>query len=291
MSEITFSYKEAILHGWAMTKKYMKTLFILALVYLSFNLASGVMESMAGRSHMPRHDLKALFKDEAQGNRFYQYLQEAGYINKFGVVQDKLQQIESPADLTLLEEFSSQQEDIYEFLQPYHYRLPFPKSVFYGLSFFLWAINTVMSIGFIKSSLMLARDEEPSVSELFTNWRIVIPYLLASICYGFAVFAGFILLIIPGIIFMLMFQLYPYLVIDQGMGPIESLKHSRAITKGSRIRLAVFGLLLVLLNIGGLLCLVVGLFFTVSISSIAMAYVYDQLENPPDASLLDQPIN
>jgi hypothetical protein len=32
-----------------------------------------------------------------------------------------------------------------------------------------------------------------------------------------------------------------------------------------------------LFNLAGLLCLVVGLFFTVPASSIAMAYVYDQL--------------
>ena len=135
-----------------------------------------------------------------------------------------------------------------------------------------------MGIGFVKVSLMASRDQEPTAAELFLNGNKLVPYLLSSICYCLAVLGGFILLIIPGIIVMIMLQMYTYLIIDKGLGPIEALKRSRVITKGQRWRLFVFGSLLVLLNIAGLLCLVVGLFFTMWTSSIAMAYVYDRLE-------------
>lgn len=99
---------------------------------------------------------------------------------------------------------------------------------------------------------------------------------------------GFILLIVPGIIIVLMFQMYAYLVVDKGLGPIAALKRSRVITKGSRWRLFVLGFLIVLVNLGGLLCLVVGLLVTIPLTAIASARVYDLLEHAPDVRL-DQP--
>ncbi len=279
MTQTKFSYKEAIAHGWKMTKKYLKTLFIFAVIYILFNVITGMLQNFAGGGIISRHEVTEVYKDSAQADLFTQYLQEAGYINKYGQTQDKLRQLITRDDLILPSNFEDKRDDIYDFLNQHRYRLPFPKPIFYGLIVILWVINMLISIGFIKACLMMSRDVVPSIAELFSNGRIFIPYLLASICYGLVILGGFILLIIPGIIFMIMFEMYPYLIIDKGLGPIQSLKRSCVITKGSRGRLAVFGLLLVLLNIGGLLCLVIGLFFTISISSIAACYVYDRLEN------------
>ena len=34
MAEVKFSYKEALAHGWAMTRKYLATIFVISLVYV-----------------------------------------------------------------------------------------------------------------------------------------------------------------------------------------------------------------------------------------------------------------
>ena len=279
MSELKFSNKEAIDHGWAMTKKYFKTILLLSFIYIFFSIINGVFGHLAGTGLMPKNDLNALYPDKIQAERLYQHFQATGYVDQYGKVKEKLQEAKLSGDLVLPPEFENDRERIYIFLNTYRYRLPFPKIIFYGITFFLWLLTNVMGIGFLKSFLMISRDQKPSPNELFANWNILIPYFLGGVCYGLAVLGGFILLIIPGIILMFMLQMYAYLIIDKRMGPIESLKRSRVITKGSRGQLAVLGLWLLLLNIGGFLCLLVGLFFTISVSSVAMAYAYDQLES------------
>ncbi len=281
MAEEKFFYKEALTHGWQMTRKYWKTILAIAVIYFLFSAVRGTLEHFAGSDVISRREVNNLYSDRAGRDRFFQYLQEAGYINKFGHVQDKLQQMAAPEDLTLPSEFVDHRDAVYKFLNSFRYRLPFSKPVYYLFAISLWVIYILMSIGFIKVSLMLSRDQKPPISELFLNWNAFIPYVLGCICYGLTVLGGFILLIIPGIIFMIMFQMSPFLIVDKGLGPIAALKRSRAITKGSKGRLAVFGLLVLLLNLGGLLCLLVGLFFTVAITYIAMAYIYDRLENAP----------
>gem|GEM_PF-2273881 len=273
------SYKEAIAHGWDMTRKYWLPLLMVTIIYVIFQVLGGVLQSQVGRSHMSRFEVAAVYKDRARADRFYLYLQQAGYINKSGFVQSRLQDLTNPADLALSSDFADKRTEISNFLNSYRYRLPFPRPVFYLFSFGLWLLGIVMMAGYTKVSLLAARDEQPSVPELFNNWNRVIPLLLGGLCYGLVVLGGFILLIIPGIIFMIMFQMYMYLIIDKGLGPIASLKRSRVITKGNRGRLGVLGLLLILVNLAGFLCLVVGLFLTIWTSAIAMAYVYDRLEH------------
>jgi hypothetical protein len=273
------SFKGAISHGWDMTRKYWQPLLLVAIIYLLFQVLGGVLESQTGRKQMYPYAAAAVYKDRAQADKFYKYLQENGYISPFGHVQSKLQDMASPAGLTLPPEFSDKKNEISRFLDAYRYRLPFPKPVFYLMSFGLWLIGLLVMIGFTKVSLMGTRDQPPSVGELFSGWNRLIPVLLGSICYGLAVMGGLVLLIVPGIILMVMLQMYLYLIVDKGLGPIAALRRSRVITKGHRWWLCIFGLLLLLLNLAGFLCLVVGLFFTIWTSSIAMAYVYDRLEH------------
>ena len=90
-------------------------------------------------------------------------------------------------------------------------------------------------------------------------------------------FCGFLLLIIPGIIWAIGFQLAPYFVVDKGMDPLEALKKSWAATRGAKWNLFLFGLLLGLINMLGFLALMVGLLFTLPLSMVAMAYVYRKL--------------
>ncbi len=279
----TFSSKEAIAHGFRMTKKHLKLVFLVLLVYLAYGIADGVLTAGAGESRMRKTDVRELYEDPMTADRFYQHLQATGYVSNFGTRQAKLEDLKSAAELVLPPEFEGDRERIFEFLLPYTYRLPYPKAVYYAFAIGLWLVSILIGIGVIKMSILASRDQDPKFEELFAHGRLMLPYLLGSIAYGLAVLGGLFLLIIPGIIFMVMLALYPYFIIDKNMGPIQSLKASRSLTKGVRFKLLGFWALLMLVNLGGVLCLIIGLVFTLPATYIASAYVYDQLLSSEEA--------
>lgn len=276
MAVKSFSKKEAISYGINITKKYLGVIFGILLIFAGFQIISGLLSSGAG-SPVRKDDVSMLYRDSAAASQFIRYLEEAGYVNKFGMVQEKLQNITKASDLVLPANLQVDREKIFNFLNLHRYRLPFPKILYYLLAIVLWVLGIIIQIGSVKISILLSRDQRPAISELFTNGHLFIKFLLGSICYGLAVMGGFLLLVVPGIILMVMLEMYSYFIVDKNMGPIESLKASRALTKGVRWQLFCFGVLLVLFNLAGLLCLVVGLLFTIPVTYIASAYVYDQL--------------
>ena len=101
--------------------------------------------------------------------------------------------------------------------------------------------------------------------------------MLGAILFSLIVLAGFVLLVVPGIALSVMLQYYSYFIIDKNMGPVEAIKASAALTKGVRWKLFGFLLALGLINIVGALLLVVGLFATVPVSLVAVAFVYRKL--------------
>jgi len=91
------------------------------------------------------------------------------------------------------------------------------------------------------------------------------------------VLGGTILLIVPGVIWAVKFQFFSYFIIDKGLGPIEALKKSSAITKGVKWNLLGFDLLIGGIALLGVLALLIGLLAAIPTAMIAMAFVYRKL--------------
>ena len=138
-------------------------------------------------------------------------------------------------------------------------------------------LGIVVQLGLMKISIQFCDNIEGKLSDLFSAFHLIIKYILASILYFLIVLGGIILLIIPGIIWALKFMLYPYFIIDQGLGPIKALKASARATDGAKWDLFVFGIVLGLINFAGMLLLIVGLFATIPTSMVAFAYVFRTL--------------
>jgi hypothetical protein len=165
-------------------------------------------------------------------------------------------------------------------------------------------LQMILQIGVIKITLQVV-DKQPSrVPDLWSGTPLFLKYLLASLLY-FLIFlpclllvgggaalmgpetasglakAGGVALLVAGVaaaIYLgLMFSLYPYLIVDKNAGPVEALGRSRRVTSGARGWLFVFGLLLGLINVLGALVVLIGLFVTLPVTLVAMAYVYRQL--------------
>jgi len=138
-------------------------------------------------------------------------------------------------------------------------------------------LSTLLQMGTLKIWLKFVDEEKPEFGDLFGQYPVFFKYLLASILYGLIIFAGMILLIVPGIIWAIKYMFFSYLIIDQKMGAIEALKASGKITMGYKWDLFVFGILFALINIAGALCCFIGLFATVPTTMLAWAYLYRNL--------------
>lgn len=138
-------------------------------------------------------------------------------------------------------------------------------------------LNVMIHIGIIKISLKLANNQKAEFVDFFSSMHLFFKFLFVSIVYGLIVLAGFILLIIPGIIWSVQFGFFGYLIISHDMGISASLKKSSEITKDIKGKLLIFYLLLFVINLAGMLCLIVGLFVSIPTTIVAGAYVYRKL--------------
>lgn len=107
--------------------------------------------------------------------------------------------------------------------------------------------------------LKAARGEKVEVKDIFAAfgnyWNAVLAGLLVAVIVGI----GFVLLIIPGIIFGCKLAFTPYLVVDRKMEVIEAVKESWRMTEGHALTIFLIGLLAIPISIAGLICLGVGI--------------------------------
>lgn len=144
------------------------------------------------------------------------------------------------------------------------------------VSIVMWIVGSIISMGVIFITLQFVDKKKPQVKDVFYT-KNLFNFILASIMKTLIIFVGYLLLIIPGIIFSIKLQYAEYLIVDKQKDAVDSLKGSWELTKGVKWNLFLFGLLLGLINILGFLALFVGLLVTVPLSMVANAYVYRKL--------------
>ena len=140
-----------------------------------------------------------------------------------------------------------------------------------------FVLSMIIGMGLIKICLRFCDGEKGEFSDLFSCYPLFFNYLIGSILYWLIIMVGLVLLIIPGIIWAIKFQFFDYLIVDKGLGPIDALEKSSEITRGVKWDLFIFAILLIIINIMGFLCLLVGLFVTIPVTMVAMAFVYRKL--------------
>ncbi|MBI4826627.1 MAG: hypothetical protein HY807_09455 [Nitrospirae bacterium] len=149
-------------------------------------------------------------------------------------------------------------------------------------------LNFVVKLGFIRISLNFCDGVKSEFDELLSSFGLLTNYIWATILYVLIIVGGLVLFIVPGCIWAVKFNLFSYFMVEKGLGPIEALKASALATEGAKWDLATFGVLMLLINIAGFLCFVVGLFATIPTTMIAYAYVYKKLA--ARAALLNGPM-
>jgi uncharacterized membrane protein len=139
-------------------------------------------------------------------------------------------------------------------------------------------VSLLLTLGWLRVALEVTNGVKPELGDVFKANGYG-PFILASILFYIGALIGFILLIIPGIIFIATFGFYGFVIAQRGdgVGVLESLQRSHELTRGHRWELFGMALVFLLVNIVGLLACIVGVIFTSGITLIAWAYLYRAL--------------
>jgi hypothetical protein len=94
--------------------------------------------------------------------------------------------------------------------------------------FNLWVyVATLQAISQVIDGKILGVKET-----LQSSIKKFLPVLFTGILTGIIILIGFILLIVPGFIFLIWFYFAQYLIIFEKLGPVSALKRSRQLVKG-----------------------------------------------------------
>jgi hypothetical protein len=108
--------------------------------------------------------------------------------------------------------------------------------------FYYFLIFPVLSAGYYLLVLQAARKEEAGLGTLWAPFSRILSVLGAVLLYFLVVLVGFLLLVIPGIIWAIKYMYAPLVVVDQGLPAAEALGESGRITAGYKWKLFLMAL-------------------------------------------------
>jgi len=111
-------------------------------------------------------------------------------------------------------------------------------------------VGAFLTMNRIKIFLRIYDGETADYADLFRDFNQFLNFLGGYMLYGLIVAAGFMLLIVPGVYWALKYSMTTYLMVDQGLSPMEAIRKSGQLTDGHKgelfvIVLAMFGIILV----------------------------------------------
>lgn len=137
--------------------------------------------------------------------------------------------------------------------------------------------------------LRAIRNEKFEISEMFDGFRKnYINIILANLLTFAIIGLGFVLLIVPGIILACRLAFVSYLVMDKNMEPVAAVEKSWEMTKGHGWQIFGMGLLVIPIVIGGLICFIVGIVFSIIWISTAFASMYHAVDLEEKKQLNDE---
>ncbi len=114
-------------------------------------------------------------------------------------------------------------------------------------------IGIWLQIGLMRYFLKVARDGRANLSDLFSGGPYYVDVLVASILYLLITAVGFLLCVVPGIIFSLMFSQYYLLILDRNLVATHSLSESMRLMRGNKLTLFLID---VIVWVGGMAVIV-----------------------------------
>lgn len=145
------------------------------------------------------------------------------------------------------------------------------------LALCLQLVMIVVHMGWLYIALRLRDGRAVELRDVLTPLSQLADFLFAAILCGIIVTLGFVLLIVPGVIWAIRYCFVGMLIIDQKLDPLSAMRRSAELTAGVTGELFVFGLCLMGLNLLGAMAFGIGLFATLPTSIMAAVHVYRRL--------------
>ena len=150
-------------------------------------------------------------------------------------------------------------------------------------------VFSVVKYGGDLMYLRAIRNEKFEISEMFDGFKKnYINIILANLLTFAIIGLGFVLLIVPGIILACRLAFVSYLVMDKNMEPVAAVEKSWEMTKGHGWQIFGMGLLVIPIVIGGLICFIVGIVFSIIWISTAFASMYHAVDLEEKKQLNDE---
>ncbi len=276
-----FSKKEAFQYGWKAVKTRLGLFVVLMLILGFLQMVTDIMNKQAHLRWVSQDDFLGV---TSRADLLYADLIQNGYISPGGVILDKFTDMHDVRNMVLSPEFEEKRIEIIQVFFKALRTVDPSRHKFYAFVLVLWIIKLIAQIGLIKIFLKIYDNEPASVSELFSYAHLFIKYLLASLLYSLVVLGGLVLLVVPGLIWSMKYQMYALLILDKNMGIKESFKKSAVLTSGAKLQLFVFMIIMMFFNLLGAMALLVGLLITVPVSLMAYVHVYRSLLSSADAA-------
>ncbi len=164
-----------------------------------------------------------------------------------------------------------------------------PGAVLFSLAY-TFLLEWPLQYGVDYASLVAARSETPRIALLFSAFRNYWNAILANLLVVFIAVIGFVMLIIPGVFWLVKMSFVPYLVVDRKMEAVEAVKASWSMTRGYGWRIFGMGLLAIPIALLGLMLFGVGIIVSLMWINLAFASLYHAVSQKETASHVIPPM-
>jgi hypothetical protein len=141
-------------------------------------------------------------------------------------------------------------------------------------SLLLSLVSGPLYAGYAIVTFRLLAGREFRFNDFFAGFSFFLPLLLTGLASGLIVATGMVLLLIPGIYFLVSYLFAVLFVIDYGMEFWQAMETSRKLVSKHWFSCFGFVLVIILVNLLGLLALGIGLLVTYPVTACATAIVY-----------------
>ncbi|MFA6158638.1 MAG: hypothetical protein WC763_03395 [Candidatus Paceibacterota bacterium] len=132
----------------------------------------------------------------------------------------------------------------------------------------------------VRIGLRALKGQSFSWKDMFdVRWNVFGMYLIGMALFTLCYLVGFVFFFIPGLIAIIRLNFFAFILVDEGLSPLDALKKSFAITKGHFWRLAGFALVLDLIIMAGVLALGIGALVAIPVCLLSTAFVYGRLKH------------
>jgi uncharacterized membrane protein len=138
-------------------------------------------------------------------------------------------------------------------------------------------IQGALIAGFHIFTMKKLMGRPAEFADLFKGFNYFIPTLVASLLIGLFVFGGTLLCIIPGLVVAAMYKFTYLFIVDKRMDFWPAMQASHAVAKNDYFGFTMFLLLMVLVDLLGVLCCVIGIFVALPVTFAAITVAYKEI--------------